>query len=270
MDTQYDQHLVKHIVKNVLVKKNEEFYSLKFTHFNAQGLTSKFAEFTCFVNEHHFDVIAISETWLDESVADSEFTPDGYSCFRKDRSLNFYPEGTYSVQARGGVAILVSNSLNPTRNVELDTDAELIWVNIQPNDSTTALLGVAYRPDKGGLQCMSKICESLNKVHTSWGASAPTLRTSALALCYSVAEYCTRSPYTRLVDVQLNEAMRTVSGTLRPTPLPWLPVLSHIAPPHLRRKEATTKLLAKIRGNDSLPIHADIENHPDITASNMV
>jgi len=76
---------------------------------------------------------------------------------------------------------------------------------------------------------------------TSWGASAPTLRTSALALCYSVAEYCapvwSRSPYIRLVDVQLNEAMRTVSGTLRPTPLPWLPVLSHIAPSHLRRKK---------------------------------
>jgi len=56
--------------------------------------------------------------------------------------------------------------------------------------------------------------------------------------------------------------MCTVSGTLRSTPLPWLPVLCHIAPPHLRWKEATTKLLAKIRGNDSLPLHADIENHP--------
>ena len=77
-----------------------------------------------------------------------------------------------------------------------------------------------------------------------------------------MAKILSRSPYTRLVDVQLNEAMRTVSGTLRPTPLPWLPVLSHIAPPHLRRKEATTTLLAKIRRNDSLPLRADIENHP--------
>ena len=30
--------------------------------------------------------ISVSETRLDENVADSEFTPDGYSCFRKDRS----------------------------------------------------------------------------------------------------------------------------------------------------------------------------------------
>ena len=43
-----------------------------------------------------------------------------------------------------------------------------------------------------------------NLAGTSWGASASTLRTSALALCYSVAEYCcpvwTRSSYTNLID----------------------------------------------------------------------
>jgi len=39
---------------------------------------------------------------------------------------------------------------------------------------------------------------------TSWGASTSTLHTSALALCYSVAEYCcpvwARSSYTNLID----------------------------------------------------------------------
>ena len=39
---------------------------------------------------------------------------------------------------------------------------------------------------------------------TSWGASANTLRTSALALCYSVAQYCcpvwSRSSHIRKVD----------------------------------------------------------------------
>jgi hypothetical protein len=98
------------------------------------------------------------------------------------------------------------------------------------------------------------------------GASAQTLKTSALALCYSTAEYCapvwSRSSHTKLIDVQLNTSMRTISGTLRPTPLPWLPVLSNIAPPHLRREEATAKLLAKIRANDSLPLYSDLQSHP--------
>ena len=38
----------------------------------------------------------------------------------------------------------------------------------------------------------------------------------------------------------------THPGTLKPTPTPWLPVLANIAPPSLRRKEATDKLISKI------------------------
>ena len=74
---------------------------------------------------------------------------------------------------------------------------------------------------------------------STWGANATTLRTSALALCYSVAEYCcpvwSRSAHTGLFDAQLNSSMRLISGTLRPTQVAWLPVLSNITPPNIRR-----------------------------------
>ena len=59
--------------------------------------------------------------------------------------------------------------------------------------------------------------------------------------------------------------MRIVSGTLRPTPLPWLLVLSHFTPPHLRRMTATSQLLIKIRSSTvTLPLTSDIESHPEI------
>jgi len=52
---------------------------------------------------------------------------------------------------------------------------------------------------------------------STWGASANTLRSSALALCYSAAEYCapvwSRCDHTSRVDVQLNSTMRLISGT---------------------------------------------------------
>src|SRR6218665_3717058 len=71
---------------------------------------------------------------------------------------------------------------------------------------------------------------------STWGANASTLRSSALALCYSAAEYCApvwaSLHHTNLLDVKLNATMRIVSGTLLPTPLPWLPVLSNIPPVH--------------------------------------
>jgi len=101
---------------------------------------------------------------------------------------------------------------------------------------------------------------------STWGASANTLRSSAPALCYSAAEYCapvwSRSAHTSQVDVQLNSTMRLISGTLRSTPLPWLPVLSNIEPPALRRKTATDKLVDKIIKHDSWPIQPDILSPP--------
>jgi len=59
--------------------------------------------------------------------------------------------------------------------------------------------------------------------------------------------------------------MRIVSGALRPTPLPWLPVLSHIIPPHIRRMAATNQLLSKIRSSTvTLLLIPDIESHPEV------
>ena len=99
-----------------------------------------------------------------------------------------------------------------------------------------------------------------------WGASFSTLRTSALALAYSAAEYCapvwSRSSHTHHVDTQLNSTMRIITGTIRSTPLPWLPVLSNIVPPHIRRTASTQRMLQKVEDSPHLPIHQDILNPP--------
>ena len=73
-----------------------------------------------------------------------------------------------------------------------------------------------------------------------------TLRTAALSLTYSTAEYCApawcRSAHTRLIDSVLNEALRIVIGCIRPTPTDNLSVLSAIQPAELRRQGATLSL----------------------------
>ena len=65
-------------------------------------------------------------------------------------------------------------------------------------------------------------CNIISKLAgTDRVAPAPVLRTSAIALVYSVAEYCVpvwgRCAHVQHVDTQLNIAMRTVSGAPRPT-----------------------------------------------------
>ena len=82
----------------------------------------------------------------------------------------------------------------------------------------------------------------------------------------SAAEYCipvwSRCARTSQVDVQLNSTMRLISVTLRSTPLPWLPVLSNIKLPALRRKAATDMLVEKIVKHDSWPIQPHILSPP--------
>ena len=83
-------------------------------------------------------------------------------------------------------------------------------------------------------------------VNSRWGAGAKTLRIATFSLVYSAAEYCTpvwcRSAHTRLIDSVLNDALRMITGCLRPTPTDHLPVFSGIQPAELRRLGATLSL----------------------------
>ena len=71
-------------------------------------------------------------------------------------------------------------------------------------------------------------------------ADPETLRQTAIALCYSTAEYCapvwTRSCHAHKVDPELNRSCRIITGTLKPTPLPSLYRVAGITPPSIRRE----------------------------------
>ena len=83
-------------------------------------------------------------------------------------------------------------------------------------------------------------------VGSGWDAGAKTLRIATLCLVYSTAEYCAPvwcpSAHTRLIGSVVNDALRIITGCLRPTPTDHLPVLSGIHPAELRRMGATLSL----------------------------
>ena len=78
------------------------------------------------------------------------------------------------------------------------------------------------------------------------GSGAKALLISALSLGYSTAEYCapvwSRITHTRLIDSILNDALRIVTGCLRPTPMEDLPVFASIQPAEFRRLGAKLSL----------------------------
>ena len=77
-------------------------------------------------------------------------------------------------------------------------------------------------------------------------ARATTLRIATLALVHSTAECCApvwcRRAHIRLIDPAINDALRIVTGCLRPTPADNLPTLAGMQPTELRRIGATQSL----------------------------
>ncbi|UYV83249.1 hypothetical protein LAZ67_23000275 [Cordylochernes scorpioides] len=118
---------------------------------------------------------------------------------------------------------------------------------------------------KGKLSSRNNILHKL--AGSSWGSDANTLRTSALALIFSTAEYCAPvwegSCHTKLIDTQLNSTLRIITGVCQPTRIDWLPVLAHISPPELRRKEATKKMYLKLLDSPDLEINPILQSPPN-------
>jgi len=74
------------------------------------------------------------------------------------------------------------------------------------------------------------------------------------------------SYHAKTVDNALNTTMRTITGTLKSTPLLWLPVMANIAPPDLRRRASADALFrrteARSRGTYEIPLMSDIYDYP--------
>ena len=94
---------------------------------------------------------------------------------------------------------------------------------------------------------------------SSWGAYTSTLRTGALALVYSAAEYASpvwcRSTHTKKLDVALNDSMRIISGCMRPTETTFLPVLAGITLPDIGREARVAKLTETAKNNPEHLLH---------------
>ena len=81
--------------------------------------------------------------------------------------------------------------------------------------------------------------------NSRWCAHPSMLHTTALALCYSCAEYACpvweRSAHAKKLDPALNNTCRCITGCLKPTDVNCLYLLSGIAPPNIRRGVASAR-----------------------------
>lgn len=127
---------------------------------------------------------------------------------------------------------------------------------------------LTYRPHLTTTQKKLKPRTNLvQKIATlDWARSFKTLRITTNAMVMSVANYCApvwmNSCHVKMVDTQINVALRLVSGVVRPTEIEWLYVMSNIVPAEISRQEAALQECQKISLDQELPIYIDINTAP--------
>lgn len=113
----------------------------------------KMEELKILANKTKASVICISETWIDETVTNSEIKIPGYNVIRKDRNKN-----------GGGVCMYIITGVAYNQRTDLAHDSlEAIWCDILLPKTKPFIIGCCYRPPKQTYfvelleECISKV-----------------------------------------------------------------------------------------------------------------
>ena len=109
-----------------------------YVHINIRSLVYKVADLACLARKTKASVIAVSETWMDDSITNGEIRIDGYNIVRKDRDRH-----------GGGVCLYIKDNLpyNPRKDLD-KPNLEGAWVDIFLPKTKPITLGVVYRPPR--------------------------------------------------------------------------------------------------------------------------
>ena len=95
------------------VRLSKTIQSFSIYYQNARSIRSRINDIYCLLTSSEFDVICITESWLDPSIANSEFIPPNYVTFRSDR--NFIRSG----RQRGGGVVLAVNAQFSVKGLDM-------------------------------------------------------------------------------------------------------------------------------------------------------
>ncbi|KAK4810556.1 hypothetical protein QYF61_004519 [Mycteria americana] len=122
--------------KGCSMKETRMTAQLKCLYTNARSMGNKQEELEAIVHQENYDMVAITETWWDDSHNCSA-AMDGYKLFRRDRRG----------RRGGGVALYVRECLDSLELDDGDDRVECLWVRIRGKaNKADIVVGVCYRP----------------------------------------------------------------------------------------------------------------------------
>lgn len=106
---------------------------------NVRGLRSKTTQFRLGILECNWDIVAITETWLNDSIFSAELFPDQYQVYRRDRC-----QLRTGMSRGGGVLVGVASHIKSRRLHFLETEGENIWLKLEFPNNISLIVPVAY------------------------------------------------------------------------------------------------------------------------------
>ena len=132
---------------------------LSVIHVNAHSLLCHHDDVATLLMTKRPHILALSETWLDSSVADQEIHFPGYCLFRSDRN-----------RYGGGVAIYCVENL-PCYLLCTGTSpngVEYLWITVKSNCLNPIAFGCFYRPPAVPSQSVFEVCDSIENMMLSY------------------------------------------------------------------------------------------------------
>ena len=132
---------------------------LRVLNINFQSIKSKQPQVYNLLDSTAPDVVIGTETWVDNSITDSQMFPVGYTLYRKDRNLH-----------GGGVLIAIRDTLISSPVPELDTDCEVTWCRLEIAGGKPLYVGAFYNPKTSNDKGFLELEESLHRLGTKTNA----------------------------------------------------------------------------------------------------
>lgn len=123
---------------------------IKMAHLNIRSLKNRdhLIQLRMLTREKAFDILAISESWLNSTVTNAEIEIDGYKLFRQDRLRK--KGGGVCVYTRASLKTKVLKELSAISN----SGFQQLWLEIQHKKLKSILLCVVYRPPDCSVSCL--------------------------------------------------------------------------------------------------------------------
>lgn len=125
---------------------------LKLLIMNTQSLKSKNESVWNVIDDESPDIIAFSETWLNNNIHNSKIMPPIYECYRKDRKDGY-----------GGVLVAVKNTLI-SQQLDIQTNCEVVATRIEGNHNKSLIVASIYRPTNNDVEYLQALGDTIRKI----------------------------------------------------------------------------------------------------------